>query len=240
MNTYPDETFHAIKQHPKITWGTYAYRLVVCPKNDFTLANLVEDSVDGSVPDEGFRVSIVLVQVVFDGGDEFVDASEDTAAKALLGQHAEPAFDEVEPGGTSGSEVQLEARVGEEPLADRFMFVGGIVVKDDVQGEMGREGAMDAAQELKKFLMPMTAVALSDDLAGEHVQGGKQGGGAVPLVVMGHGAAAARLHGQARLRAVEGLDLALFVHTEHHRLVRGVQIQSPKIPAFRQILLNLG
>jgi len=26
--TYPDEIFRAIKQHPKITWGTYAYRLV--------------------------------------------------------------------------------------------------------------------------------------------------------------------------------------------------------------------
>ena len=26
--TYPDETFPAIKRHPKISWGTYAYRLV--------------------------------------------------------------------------------------------------------------------------------------------------------------------------------------------------------------------
>src|SRR5260221_1791047 len=40
---------------------------------------------------------------------------------------------------------------------------------------------------------------------------GKQGGGAVALIIMGHGAAFAGLDGQAGLGAVERLDLALLV-----------------------------
>ena len=50
--------------------------------------------------------------------------------------------------------------------------------------------------------------ALADHRAVEHVERGEQGGGAVALIVVGHGAGAALLHRQAGLRAVERLDLA--------------------------------
>ena len=67
---------------------------------------------------------------------------------------------------------QLEARVGGQPLANRFMLVGSVVVQDDVQGEVGRERTVETPQELQEFLMSMTPVALADDLAGQHVQRG--------------------------------------------------------------------
>ena len=73
--------------------------------------------------------------------------------------------------------------------------------------------------------MPMTAVALADDLSGQHVQSGEQRRCAVTLVVVGHRAAAAGLHRQTRLRAVESLNLALLVDTQHDGLVRRVQVQ---------------
>jgi hypothetical protein len=47
----------------------------------------------------------------------------------------------------------------------------------------------------------------------------------MPLVVMRHGPRPATLHGQARLGAVEGLNLALLIDAEDDRLLRRVQIQ---------------
>ena len=92
----------------------------------------------------GFGLALSAV-VVFDGRDQFLHAAKNAAAKALLRQLAEPALDEVEPRGTGGREVQLEARVGGQPLANRFMLVGSVVVQDDVQGEVGRTHGRDAA-----------------------------------------------------------------------------------------------
>ena len=57
--------------------------------------------------------------------------------------------------------------------------------------------------------MPVALHVAADDRAVEDVEGGEQGGGAVALVVVGHGAGAPLLHRQARLGAVERLDLAL-------------------------------
>jgi hypothetical protein len=50
----------------------------------------------------------------------------------LFRDEAEPALHEVEPGGAGGSEVQLEAGMLGEPGADRGVFVGAIVVADEV------------------------------------------------------------------------------------------------------------
>ena len=63
--------------------------------------------------------------------------------------------------------------------------------------------------------MPVALHVPADDGAVEHVQGGEQRGGAVPLVVVRHGAGAALLHRQAGLGAVERLDLALLVDRQH-------------------------
>src|SRR5579863_755606 len=40
----------------------------------------------------------------------------------------------------------------------------------------------------------------------------------------------AQSHGQDRLRPMEGLDLALFVDTQHQRVIRRVQIETYDIP----------
>ena len=43
------------------------------------------------------RVFIVFIKVLLDGLDEVRDAVEGSSAYALIGQSAEPAFDQVEP-----------------------------------------------------------------------------------------------------------------------------------------------
>ena len=73
--------------------------------------------------------------------------------------------------------------------------------------------------------MAVALHAAADDRAVEHVEGGEQRGGAVALVVMGHGAGAALLHRQAGLGAVERLDLALLVDRQHDRMGRRIDIE---------------
>ncbi len=75
----------------------------------------------------------------------------------------------------------------------------------------------------------MARLAFADDEAALHIERGKQRGRAVALVVVGHGAGAALLHRQARLGAVERLDLALLIDAQHQRLVRRVQIEADDI-----------
>ena len=87
-----------------------------------------------------------------------------------------------------------------------------------MHGFGGRDGLLDGVEEADELLMAMALHAPSDDLAVQHVEGGEQRGRAVALVVVGHGAGAAALHGQAGLRAVERLDLALLVDRQNHRV----------------------
>ena len=74
-------------------------------------------------------------------------------------------------------------------------------------GDLG----LDGVQEADELLMPMAWHTTADHLAIQDVERGEQGGGAVALIVVGHGASPSLLHGQARLGAVEGLDLALLI-----------------------------
>ena len=96
------------------------------------------------------------------------------------------------------------------------MLVGGIVVEDGVDRLVGWRRAFDGIEEADEFLMGMALHAAAEDNAIEGVEGGEQGGGAVPLVIMGHGPAFAGLHGQTRLSTIERLDLGFFIDGQHY------------------------
>src|SRR3712207_48369 len=59
----------------------------------------------------------------------------------------------------------------------------------------------------------------------EHVQGREQGRGPVPLVVVGHRRAPARLHRQAGSGAVEGLDLLGWMAPSRHHGAKVVAVE---------------
>jgi hypothetical protein len=86
----------------------------------------------------------------------------------------------------------------------------------------GWHGCLDRVEEADELLMPMLLHAMSDDLAVQHVEGGKQRGRAIPDVVVCHSAAATLLHRQAGLRAIERLDLALLVDRENDSMRRRI------------------
>ena len=99
------------------------------------------------------------------------------------------------------------------------MLVRRIIVDDQMQLPPGWGLAIDLVEKADEFLMPVARHALADDPALQHVERGEQGRRAVPLVVVRHRPAAALLHRQARLGAVERLNLRLLVDRQHQRVL---------------------
>ena len=156
-----------------------------------------------------------MLDEVVDSGDEVFDAPETAFANRLLGDEAEPTFDLIEPGRVGRSVVDLEAGPLRQPESYLGVFVGGIVVDDQMDIKASRYGLIDAFEKLKKFLMTVACLALRQDGAGGDVESGKQGGGAMANVVVGHSFDVSKSHGQ------HGLGLAL--RRPQHQLRPGHQ-----------------
>src|SRR5262245_11568242 len=86
--------------------------------------------------------------------------------------------------------------------------------------------AVQAPKKTQKFLMPMARIAFPDHATLDHLQRGKERRGAVALVIMRECSAPTRLEWQSRLSAIQCLNLALFINTEHHRVLRRCQIHA--------------
>lgn len=114
-----------------------------------------------------------------------------------------------------------QAAVGQiaEPTFDVGMLMGGVVVHDQVQVEFAGCLLVDALQGAEELLAPVLRHAIPDDGTVQRRKGREQRRGAVALLVVGHRPAAARFHGQVRLGPVQRLNLALFIHAQHQRLI---------------------
>ena len=71
----------------------------------------------------------------------------------------------------------------------------------------------------------MASMQLADNPTGSQIQGREQARRAVPLVVMGASLRYSRRQRQQRLGPIQGLNLALLVHAQHHRFGGRIQIQ---------------
>ena len=109
------------------------------------------------------------------------------------------------------------------------MFVGAVIVDHEMEIHADRRAGIDDIEKPDKLLVPVAGHAIADHVAVEHAQGREQRGGAVALVIMRHGPAAALLDRQPRLCAIQRLNLALFVYAEDDRLLRRIQIQTHHI-----------
>src|SRR5215475_12012972 len=116
-----------------------------------------------------------------------------------------------------------------EPGQDVGMLVGGIIVDDDMDGFLLGHPGLDDVQEADELLMAVALHALADDLALEDIESREQRGRAMTLVIMGHGAGASRLHRQARLGAIKGLDLALLIDRQDNGVVGRVDIEADDV-----------
>ena len=63
---------------------------------------------------------------------EVRDAAEGPATEPFFRQFAEPALDQVEPGGTRRGEVEPEPGMRTKPGLDRLVSVSPLVIDDEV------------------------------------------------------------------------------------------------------------
>jgi hypothetical protein len=126
--------------------------------------------------------------------------------------------------------MEHEVGVAGEPGVHLRMLVTGVTVEDDVDYLAGRGLGLDRVDEANKLLMPVAPHAAANDLAVKHVESGVQRDGAVALVDMGHGSAAAAFRWQARLGAVERLDLRFLVDADDYAVRWRVDIKADDVP----------
>lgn len=120
---------------------------------------------------------------------------------------------------SKGITAAFKQRVGHEAVT-LGCLVGGVVVDDEMDVELGRHIGLDVALEGEELLVMMAAFALGDDRTVEHVEGGEEGGDTLTRVVVGDALDVAEHHGKQGWGPFEGLDLAPFTDTKHHSPVR--------------------
>ncbi len=170
-------------------------------------------------------ILVVIRQVFLNCSDQGRHAREAASAKALLAEFTKPAFYQIQPGAGRRSEVQMKTGMPLEPGFHARMFMRSIIIHDQMEVEFGRGFVVDFLKESDELLMPMAWHAISDHLAVEHAEGGKEGGRSMAAVIMCHCSTAAFLQRQPGLGSVKSLDLAFLVHAQNQGLVRRIQIQ---------------
>ena len=186
----------------------------------------------GGERQEGFGVPVVIGDVALDGVFEVGDRCEDAAPDAPPRDGGKEAFDRIQPGGRGGREVKHPSGMVREPLIHLGMLMGSIIVENDMDDLADLNLPLHGIEEGNELLMAMAFHAAANHRTIEHVQGGEQCRGSVALVIVGHGRAFAGLQRQARLGAIERLDLAFLVDGQHHRVAGRVHVKANRILDF--------
>src|SRR5580658_100274 len=196
--------------------------------------NLLDDVLDRGRPDEGLRIFVPGAQELIDRALQMRHAHEAAPTYRLIGQFSEPTLYQIQPARTGRNKVTDEARMLLQPSLHMRLFVRAVVVHDQMELECGGKFPIKAAQESQPLLMSVPSVTFTDDLAVQEVERCKERRGAVALVIVRHRAAATFLQRQARLSAIQGLNLALLVQAQHQSFLRWIQIQPDNVGQFLQ------
>ena len=110
----------------------------------------------------------MTLQIVFDGSNQLWDAVKAAAANPLIGNLSKPTLDQIQPRTRRRDEVDVESGMSSHPGFNPRVFVGGVIVHDQMQIEMGRRFGVDLVEETNEFLVSMTRHAVADHFAIEH------------------------------------------------------------------------
>jgi hypothetical protein len=88
------------------------------------------------------------------------------AFQQLRRQFGEPAFDEIYPAAGGRGEMQHEPGVVREPAPDRWRFVAGGVVQDELHAELRGDGLLDRFEELQELDRAVALVQRAQHLPG--------------------------------------------------------------------------
>jgi hypothetical protein len=98
-----------------------------------------------AVQDEGAAAAVVVAYEAVDLLDQVSDASEGSAPNRPPGDDVEPDLDLVEPGGVGRGVVDVEAGTCGEPATSGCVFVGRVIVDDEMNVELLRHRSLDVA-----------------------------------------------------------------------------------------------
>jgi len=85
----------------------------------------------------GFGVLVSEINVVVNGLYEFSHAVNGQASDLPCGDLAEEPFDEIQSRGGGGEEVEVDATLAFQPVLHLGVLVGGVVVQDEVEFQVG-------------------------------------------------------------------------------------------------------
>ena len=105
---------------------------------------------------------------------EFFQIAKHAAPQLVLREVAEETLHHDEPRRIGRGEVHVEPRVALEPVLDLGLFVGRVVIRDQVQVEMRGHGLVEQAQKLEPFLMTMPFLTKPVDFAVGGVEGSEK------------------------------------------------------------------
>ena len=104
-----------------------------CPSNNFIKSlDLLQDGIGGRGPGEGLRLGVVFRDKQLYSFDELRHAFEAAAADGFLSDDVEPDFYLVKPRAVRGRVVHVIAGAGGQPPADALMFVGRVIVDNEM------------------------------------------------------------------------------------------------------------
>lgn len=201
-----------------------------------------EDHLALGLPNVTLGTKISVFKIALDGSNQLSSAEEAAVTDAVNSQVPEKALHEIHPRTGSGREVKVDAAGSQapfldsvarsDPLHDHGLLVSGIVIDNQVKGEIRRSFPVELFQEPEPFLMRVLGGRLAEDFAVKIVQGREKGDRAMPDVIMSARADLPRPQGQRGLRALQCLALTFLVAAKHQRALRRIQIQADHIPKF--------
>jgi MacB-like periplasmic core domain/FtsX-like permease family len=192
--------------------------------------DLRENLVGGFGPDERFRRCIADGQILANGGFERAGAAMRAALDLFLGQGGKPSFDHVQPRRTGRREVHMKARMPSEPSPNPRRLVRPVVIENQMDVEFRGDLVVDRVQKPQELLTAVATVTFADDAARRHIQCRKQRRRPVSDVVIGPPLGLARPQRQNGHRAVERLNLTLFIDRQEQCAIRRTQIQPDDVP----------
>ena len=96
---------------------------------------------------------------------------------------AKETLNQIEPRRTCWYEVQRHPFIELQPVFDFLMFVGWVVVNDDMQFQLFRRLFLHSFQERQKLLMTVAFFALTNNFTSKYIESCQQSAGAVSFVV---------------------------------------------------------
>lgn len=194
--------------------------------------DFVEDCLSFGFPDVALWVVVAVGEIGQNGIGQLLDAGEASMSDAVCTDVAEEAFDQIHPRGGGGREVHREARMPSQPPLHLGMFVGRVIIGNEMDREVFGRFPVDLLQETQPLDMCVSRLSATDNFSFQIMKRRKQRGGSVAIIIVRLGADMPNAKRQAGLCALPCLTLALRVAAQNQCVFRRMERQANHVPAF--------